>query len=104
MDASHIVLWLPHVRQTCSSRSLLTSLHHFYSLHIWRVDLIPHLHTNPCKLVAEENSSVDASAADVDTDACEWIAVFLADEEDISDLGCLRAGFAEECCACPGRV
>lgn len=98
------MFWLSHICQTCTSRSLLPSLHHFYSLYIWRVDLVPHLHANSCKLVAEENASVDASAADVDADTCEWVAVFLADEENIADLGCLRAGFAEERCACPSRV
>lgn len=98
------MLGLPHVCQACSSRSLLPSLHYFDSLYIWRVDLIPHLHANSRKLVAEENACVDASAADVDADACKWIAVLLANEENIPDLGCLGAGFAEELCACPSRV
>lgn len=98
------MLWLSHIRQTCTSRSLLTSLHNFYSLDIWRVDLIPHLHANSRKLVAEENAGVDASAADVDADACEWIAVLLANEENIADLGSFRVGLVEELCACPSRV
>lgn len=79
-------------------------MNHLYSLHIWRVDFIPHLNANSCKLVAQKNASVDASTADVDADACEWVPVFLADEENIADLGCFRVGFVEELCACPGRV
>lgn len=73
------MLWLAHVRKSRSSRALLLSLDNLNALHIRRIDLKPHLHTNASQLVAQQDTGVDAATADVYAYASEWVAGLLAD-------------------------
>lgn len=98
------MLWLTHVRKSRSPRALLLPLDNLNSLHIRRIDLEPHLHTNASQLVAQQDTGVDAATADVYTDTSEWVTGLLAHEEDVSDLGAFWVRLVEEVGAHTGWV
>lgn len=51
IHTSNIMTWLPHVVKLRSPRSLLFPLHDLNALHIWTVDLVPHLHTQSGQVI-----------------------------------------------------
>ncbi len=53
LHTAHIMLRLPHIRQSRSSRPLLSSLYDLDALHIRTVDLIPHLNSNSRQLISQ---------------------------------------------------
>lgn len=51
LHAATIVLWFPHICQSGSPCPLLLPLHHLYTLNIWAINLVPHLHTDSRQLI-----------------------------------------------------
>src|SRR4030081_244233 len=69
LNTATIMLRFPHICQPGPSCSLLFPLHNLYALNVRTVDLIPHLHTHPRQLVAQQDAGIDTAPSDVDADS-----------------------------------
>jgi hypothetical protein len=90
------MLRLAHVRQSRSSSPLLAFLYDLNALHIWRVNLEPHLDTDSSQFVSEEDCTLNATAADVDANTGKGVAVLQAHEQDVTQFGGFWAELVEE--------
>ncbi|PQE08254.1 hypothetical protein CJF31_00009487 [Rutstroemia sp. NJR-2017a BVV2] len=104
LHTTHIMFWLPHVRQPGSPSSLRLPLHHLDTLHIRTVDLVPHLDSDSRQLIPQQDAGLDTSASNVDTYSRKRIARLQPYEQNVADVGSFRVGFGEEVRAGAGGV
>lgn len=90
LDATNIVLRLPHVVETSAALPLLCSLDNLHALHIRAKHLDPHLDGDAGQFVAQQERGINPPLADVQTDAREWIAALECHTQDVANLGAPR--------------